>query len=53
MSGYNCLVCWSTRNDCPCDEHSRTKQETTNKTLFVADGGISTNLGPGVSKSNT
>lgn len=23
MSGYNCPVCWSTRNDCPCSEDIR------------------------------
>ena len=23
MSGYNCPVCWSTKNDCPCSEDIR------------------------------
>ena len=23
MSGYNCPVCWSTRNECPCSEQIR------------------------------
>ena len=25
-SGYHCPVCWSTKNDCPCDEAERSNE---------------------------
>ena len=35
MSGYICPVCWSTRNDCPCNKNDRLNNF---ETKFLAGG---------------
>ena len=41
MSGYNCPVCWSTRNQCPCTEALRL---TNFFSKFTAGGELTENF---------
>ena len=46
ISGYTCLKCWSTHNECPCGLKKREEDFTT---TFIAGGGRVPNLGATVS----
>ena len=45
MSGYNCPVCWSTRNQCPCTESVRLINFFAK---FTASGELTENFSPAV-----